>query len=69
MSYKESDIVYENGDVWVLRETKYKRYAVFCVVPGLHYSTLDSAYMLDTDGLSIAKARADYLATSERGNV
>lgn len=63
MSYKETDIAYENGRAWVLRDTKRKCYIVFTV--GVTHSTSDSAYPLDVDGLSIAKARADYLAATQ----
>lgn len=64
MSYKEADIAYENGRAWVFRDTKGKCYTVFTV--GVTHSTSDSAYPLDDDGLSIAKARADYLAKIPR---
>lgn len=58
MSYKEKDIVHENEKAWVLRDLKGKAYVVF--VKGPSVSTSDSAYELTEDGLSIAKARADY---------
>lgn len=60
MSYRESDIAYENGPAWVLRDTKGKCYTVF--LAGVTHSTSDSAYPLDADGLSIAVARCNYLA-------
>lgn len=60
MSYREADIAYENGRAWVLKDAKGARYTVF--LAGVTHSTSDSAYPLDADGLSIAKARADYLA-------
>ena len=63
MSYKETDITYEKGCAWVLRDTKRKCYTVFTV--GVTHSTSDSAYPLNVDGLSIAKARADYLAATQ----
>lgn len=55
---RESAIVYERGLYWVYKEktcyTVYKPYqSVACIA--------DSSYPLDEDGLSIAKARADYL--------
>ena len=61
MSYKESDIVYERGRAWVLKDRKqpHPTYVVF--VTGVTHSTCDSAYPLDEDGLSLAKARANYL--------
>mgnify|MGYP006909076258 CR=1 FL=1 len=53
----EDDIVYEVGDHWVLREKA--RYTVF--VAGSTHSTSDSSYERTDDGLSLAKARCDYL--------
>ncbi len=58
MSYKETDIIHENGDYWVLRERTC--YTVF--KNGVTHSTSDSSYAKNDDGLSIAKARCDYLA-------
>lgn len=55
---RESDIMHENGDFWVLRERK--TYVV-CRNVGTH-SVTDSAYDRNPDGLSIAIARCDYLA-------
>lgn len=55
---KEEDIVHENGPFWVLRQKD--RYTVFR--SGITHSTSDSSYARDEDGLSIAKARCDYLA-------
>ena len=57
MSYREEDIVHENGSAWVLKERD--SYTVF--MSGVTHSTSDSSYVRDADGLSIAKARADYL--------
>lgn len=59
MSYQLNDVVYELDQVWVLREVKPQCYTVF--TKGITHSTSDSAYPLDDDGLSIAKARADWL--------
>lgn len=53
-------IIYENGESWVLKDTEHNRYTVFRV--GITHSTSDSAYPIDEAGLSVAKARADYLA-------
>lgn len=53
----EDDIVYEVGQHWVLREKA--SYTVF--VAGPTHSTSDSSYARTDDGLSIAKARCDYL--------
>ncbi|MFJ0504334.1 hypothetical protein ACLQ84_23740 [Bordetella bronchiseptica] len=58
MTYREKDIAYENGRVWVLKKSD--SYTVF--VSGVTHSTSDSAYELSDAGFSIAKARADYLA-------
>lgn len=58
MSYRERDIVYENGSVWVLKQAD--RYTVF--VSGITHAASDSAYELSDDGFSIAKARTNYLA-------
>ncbi len=55
---RESDIVYETTVCWVRRDRK--AYTVFRT--GVVASTSDSAYAKNADGLSIAKARCDYLA-------
>lgn len=55
---RPSDIVYEAGSAWVARMPD--SYTVFST--GTTHSTSDSAYPRDADGLSIAKARADYLS-------
>lgn len=60
MTYKVEDIAHENGTAWVLTDTKRQCYTVF--IAGITHSTSDSAYPLTDDGLSIAIARADYLA-------
>ena len=60
MTYREQDIVHENGSLWVLRDRSRNCYTVF--VSGATHSKSDSAYALTAAGLSIAKARADYLA-------
>ena len=57
---KLDDIVYESGNAWVYRDKKKSCYVVFKA--GITHSTSDSAYPLNDDGLSIAKARTDYLA-------
>lgn len=57
---KIQDIIYENGESWVLKDTAQNRYTVFR--NGITHSTSDSAYPLNDDGLSLAKARVDYLA-------
>jgi len=59
---KESDIMHESagGKFWVGRDRNRAAYVVFRVA-GTH-STSDSGYTLTSDGLSIARARCDYLA-------
>lgn len=54
----EADIMHERGDYWVARE----RGAYVVYRNGPTHSTSDSAYARTDDGLSIAKARCDYLA-------
>lgn len=61
---KEADIVYENGKTWVYRDKKNSCYTVFR--SGFTHSTSDSSYHLNEDGLSLAKARADYFAKQEK---
>ncbi|KCV31255.1 hypothetical protein L495_1736 [Bordetella bronchiseptica CARE970018BB] len=58
MTYREKDIAYENGRVWVLKKSD--SYTVF--VSGVTHSTSDSTYELSDAESGIAKARADYLA-------
>ena len=54
----ERDIMHENGSYWVARDAQ--AYTVF------KDSVSDSAYPKNPDGLSIAIARADYLANPAR---
>lgn len=56
----ESDIMHESGGYWVGRDRAGKAYVVYKT--GATHSTSESAYSLTRDGLSIAKARCDYLA-------
>ena len=58
MTRRENEIVYENPKAWVSREIG--SYIVWRI--GVTCSTSDSAYEKTDDGLSIAKARCDYLA-------
>lgn len=58
MSYRESDIVHENPKAWVLNDRRQDCYAVYVI--GVTHSVCDSAYPRNEDGLSIAKARADF---------
>jgi len=54
---RESDIVYEKGNFWVHKDKT--AYVVYRNT--ITHAESDSAYLLDDDGLSIAKARVDYL--------
>lgn len=66
MTCRESDIVHENGKYWVWhRRGKAPAYVVMRP-HSVHTSESDSAYRTDADGLSIAKARCDYLASRVR---
>lgn len=56
----EADIMHENGDFWVGRDRSNRAYVVYRA--GITHSVSDSAYDLTPNGLSIAKARCDYLA-------
>ena len=59
---KESDIMHETpcGKYWVGRNARQQAYVVYKV--GVTHSTSDSGYHMTPDGLSIAIARANYLA-------
>lgn len=60
----EQRIVYEIGDYWIYLGTVGQRRRAYTVF-GPHgnvASIADSAYPATADGLSIATARADYLA-------
>lgn len=54
MSYKERDIVYENGPYWVLKDKK----GFHCMVTGTTASVCDSSYAM----ADLATARVDYFA-------
>ena len=58
---RESDIMHENGDYWVARDSATKSYLV--LKNGATHSVSDSGYALTADGLSIAIARCDWLAS------
>lgn len=68
MNYREKDIVFENGLVWVLCNKAQKCYTVY--ISGVTHSTSDSSYALDECGRSIAIARANYLVKrhTKKGN-
>lgn len=55
---KESDIVYESGDFWVSKDSS--SYIVWKA--NITHSVSDSSYPITCDGLSLAKARFDYLS-------
>ena len=57
---RESDIIHEVGSYWVGRDRRCAAYVVYKIGPT--HSVSDSAYCLNPDGLSIAIARANYLA-------
>lgn len=59
---KESDIAYENGNYWVLKDVR----AYHVMRNRLTHAESESAYELSADGLSIAKARVDWLARSDK---
>jgi hypothetical protein len=61
---KEKDIKHENGNYWVL-DTK-KSYAV--MKNGVTHSVSDSEYPRNSNGLSIAIYRCNYLAKKEDSN-
>lgn len=58
---KETDILHENGDFWVCNNPN--DYTVYRI--GVTHSVVDSSYEKTPDGLSIAKARCDYLASRQ----
>lgn len=59
MTLREREIVHEAGDYWVLDAGD--SYAVMRI--GVTHSVSESAYSHDLDGLSIAVARCNYLAS------
>lgn len=63
MSYREADIAHENPKAWVLDDKRNGCYTVFR--NGVTHSASDSSYERDADGLSIAKARADFFNRTE----
>lgn len=60
MSLLEENIVYENGKAWVYRDTKKRTYTVF--IAGAVCSESDVSFPMTESGLSLAIARASYLA-------
>lgn len=63
--FREGDIIHDTPVAWVHRDTIHGCYVVYCV--SLTHSTSDSAYPLTPDGLSLAKARANYLQARAAG--
>ena len=62
---RESDIVFEVGKFWVLKS----KHGYTVMRAGVTHSTPDSTYALNPDGLSIAVARAKYLASRRSSSV
>jgi hypothetical protein len=60
MNDKVKDVVHEAGNYWVFQDKTNTKYTVFAY--GITHSTSDSSYPMTPDGLSIATARANYLA-------
>ena len=60
---QEADIIYEAGDFWVCRATP-----GYTVYRSTHspWSIPDSTYPPDASGLSLARARCDYLANQKQ---
>ena len=56
---RESRIKHQSGPFWVLDDVQHDRYTVFKDGPVVAVS--DSSYPRSDDGLSLAKARCDYL--------
>lgn len=52
------DIVYENGNVWVMKGKD----AYYVMANTITHSVSESAYNLDQDGLSLAMRRCDWCA-------
>ena len=55
------NIVYENKDIWVAAD----KYGYYVMVNGVTHAMTDSSFTLDSEGLSLANARCDYLASSK----
>jgi len=60
MSYKEKDIIYENGKFWVLKNKE----GYHVMVSGVTCSTSDSSYA----SADLAIARCDYIAKRVRND-
>lgn len=64
---REKDILYENGGFWVMNDGP-RGYTVQRPSPSFTHSLPDSTYAPDANGLSLAKARCDYLARRGLGS-
>ena len=60
--------MHENGPYWVARDKAGKMAAYVVYKAGITHSVSDSAYEQTEDGLSIAIARCDYLATLDHAS-
>lgn len=61
---RETEIAYDSGEFWVHADKKQSAYVVYR--SGITHSVSDSAYAMSVDGLSLAKARVDYLTNAMR---
>lgn len=59
---RERDILHENGGFWVHRDRAQKAVVVYSPSPSGTHSASDCGFADTPDGLSLAKARCDYLA-------
>lgn len=62
MSYKESDIMHENGEYWVLRD----KTSYLVMKNEITHSVSESGYPKTDDGKSLAIARCNYLANRRK---
>ena len=63
----EADIKHENGAYWVLRDKKSSLYLVMKSELTHSVGVDGVGYPMNEDGLSIAIARCDYLASKQLG--
>lgn len=63
MSYKESDIMFEAGSFWVLKDTNKKAYHV--MKTGVTHSTSIASFELNDDGFTLAEAYFNYQVNRE----
>lgn len=62
MRLQEKHILYEVDGFWILDDADHGAYTVMRPSPSFTHSISDSGYERTPDGMSIAKARCDYLA-------